>query len=187
LLLLQRRGEALVDELEAAQGAAGGQRHAAVLLQLGVGDGLVERPGERRLAELLGVGVAHAAVGDHAQADAAAGGEADVVDGALLRLDGELAVGGGEHLELHAPLAGPRQQPRLGFGDLHASPPTTMSLTSRCGCPTSTGSEPDSEPHMPGSFERSSDTATIFLMESGPLPSSMAPRTGSAISPSRMM
>ena len=33
----------------------------------------------------------------------------------------------------------------------------------------------------------SSETATIFLIVSGPLPSSMAPLTGSAISPSRIV
>src|SRR5690606_12175292 len=118
--------------------------------------------------------------------DAAACRHVDVGCLAVASLDGQFAFTRRQDLDVDSALGCLGQQPRLRPCDAHASPPTTMSLTSRCGCPTSVGIDPDIEPHMPGSVSRSSDTATIFLMVSGPLPSSMAPRTGSAIWPSRI-
>src|SRR5690606_6629758 len=127
--------------------------------------------------EVLRRGIADAAAVDDPQPDASAGRHVDVGGLAVTRLDGQPPFAGGEHLERDAAFVGPRQQPLLRLSDAHASPPTTISLTSRWGCPTSVGMEPDIEPHMPGSVSRSSETATIFWMVSGPLPTSMAPRT----------
>jgi hypothetical protein len=49
------------------------------------------------------------------------------------------------------------------------------------------GHRPGGLPHMPGAFSQSSATATTLMRVSGPLPTSMAPRTGSSTRPLRMM
>src|SRR5690606_14404994 len=137
--------------------------------------------------EVLGGGVADAAAGHDPQAQAATGGHRGLAGLAVLRVDAQLAAHVAQDLEVNAAAGGLLEQPALGLVEGHASPPTTMSETRMCGWPTSVGMDPDLEPHMPGSFSWSLDTATTFLMVSGPLPSSMAPRTGSAIWPSLIM
>src|SRR5690606_9726831 len=186
-LVFQRCGEALVEQVVPTQRAAWRERGGPFGLQLGVLDGLVERPSQRLFGEFLAGGVADASRRHDPKSDAAAGGEANVGEFAALRLDRQGAVAGRQHFEIDAAVLRLVEQPRLRFTNVHASPPTTISLTSRCGCPTSVGIEPDIEPHMPGSVLRSSDTATMRRIDSGPLPTSIAPRTGSAISPLRIM
>src|SRR5690625_2866126 len=157
------------------------------VLQFRVRNRLSECPGERFFAQFLRGGVTRAAVPDDAQAEAALLRQAAVGRLPVPGLEVEGAFRGGEHFQVHPLFFRLAEQPRACFVPGHTSPPTTSSLTSRCGCPISTGSDPLMEPHIPGSLLRSSDTAAIFRIVSGPLPSSIAPRTGSAISPLRIM
>src|SRR5690606_8456466 len=186
-LLGHGAGEPLVEQVVPSQRPAGGQRHARGLLQGRVLDGLGERPGQRALGEVLGRGVADAALGHHPQAQPAARRHGRLARLAVLSVDLQLALDAADDLEVDP--AAPRlvEQPALGLLEGHASPPTTISLTRMWGWPTSVGTDPDFEPHMPGSLAWSFDTATTFLIVSGPLPRSIAPRTGSAIWPFRIM
>src|SRR5690606_4291982 len=141
------------------------------------------RPGQRALAEVLGRGVADAAAVDDPQAHAAARRDRRLARLAVLGVDLQAALDAAQHLQVDAAAPRLRQQPALRLLERHASPPTTISLTSRWGRPISVRPSPALEPHLPGSLDPASDTATSSAIVRFPLPSIIAPPTLSANPP----
>src|SRR5262249_4605524 len=96
--------------------------------------------------------------------------------------DGALRVGGTGVEGLPHDVAGKRVE----MVPAHAVPPTVMRSTLMVGIPTPTGTDCPSLPQtpMPSSRCKSFPTMLTYFNASGPLPMSVAPRTGRVILPS---